>query len=129
MDESAVTDIEYSSEDTASDAIYFELAHAIVAERRAFLRQVPEGSTVMCVKDTFGPIFGMDMMCNATPVADLRVGSTVMLHPSQGPQVRLTVGALDAQRTESGEIQGLVGIGLKGENASLVQPGDLLVLD
>ncbi len=78
------------------------------------------------IMNTYGAILGMDAMCDGTIPDDLRVGDVVVLEGQPVGAIRLTVGALDAHRTEDGRVSHVVGIGLKGDGASLVKVGDVL---
>ena len=82
------------------------------------------------IRETYGAIFGMDMMCDGTVPDQLQVGDKLLrLSGEDQPEVRVLVAALQAHRDSGGQVSAMTGIGLRGPEAHLVQPGDVLVVE
>ena len=81
------------------------------------------------IRDTHGAIFGMDQMCTGTIPDDLRRTDLLLFVRHNGETARLEIGVLRAHRNEEGEIGDVVGIGLRGEFANEVSPGDVLMVE
>ena len=80
------------------------------------------------IANTYGPIFGMDMMCDGTIPDSLRIGDVVARGYERNAPMLLTVAALDVRRTAAGEMSDIVGIGLKGDGAHGIRAGDVLTV-
>jgi len=81
------------------------------------------------IHDTFNAIFGMDQMCTATVTGEVQKGDVVLLQLPHGETARLTIGIMRTHRNFDGEMNEHLGIGLRGDHASEVKPGDVLIVE
>ena len=80
------------------------------------------------IRETFGAIFGMDQMCAGTAPESLAVGKTLVLVRENEDPVIVTVAAIH-HHGKQGKLSDVLGIGLKGPDAHLIQAGDSLTLE
>ena len=77
------------------------------------------------VYDTYGPLFGVDQMCDASLADQVRIGETVFLE-TDGDSMPFTVALLETYLDENGQASAVTGVGLNGCDADFVMPGDTL---
>ena len=80
------------------------------------------------IRETFGAIFGMDQMCSGTAPDSLAVGKTLVLARENKHPIVVTVGAIHPHGKD-GKLSDVLGIGLKGPDAHLIQAADSLTLE
>lgn len=80
------------------------------------------------IRETFGAIFGMDQMCSGTAPDSLAVGKTLVLARENKHPIVVTVGAIHPDGKD-GKLSDVLGIGLKGPDAHLIQAADSLTLE
>ena len=82
--------------------------------------------TGITIQDTFGPLMGFDQLCEAHILGDVRVGD-MMTVETESELIELCVSSLDLYQPEgSDEVGNLFGVGLCGDGADLLLPGDVL---
>ena len=81
------------------------------------------------VQETFGAIFDMDQMCTGTASEPIAVGTTLRLALNVGETVIVTVASIQVHTDKDGQQSDVLGIGLRGPGAHLVQAGDSLAIE
>ena len=81
------------------------------------------------IQETFGAIFEMDQMCTGTASEPIAVGTALRLSRESGETVIVTVASVQVHTDKGGEQSDVLGIGLRGPGAHLVQAGDSLTIE
>ena len=79
----------------------------------------------LLVRDTYGPLYGVDQFCEHSSTDELRVGDTVTLDVEDGV-LTFTVALIETYVDPTGDHDGVMGVGLRGADADQVMPGDTL---
>ena len=77
------------------------------------------------INDTYGPLFGIDQMCDCTFAAELRIGDKVFLETDAEP-LQFTVALIETYQDADGVRDDIMGVGLNGPDSDFVMPGDTL---
>lgn len=77
------------------------------------------------VNDTYGPLFGVDQMCDCTLSGDLKIGDKLLLETDAEP-LQFTVALIETYRDADGVRDDVMGVGLNGPDSDFVMPGDTL---
>ena len=81
------------------------------------------------IQETFGAIFEMDQMCTGTASEPIAVGTALRLSRESGEKVIVTVASVQVHTDKGGEQSEVLGIGLRGPGAHLLQAGDSLTIE
>lgn len=79
----------------------------------------------MHIVDTYGPMPGCDQLCDAIVAPDTRIGDSAVL-VTEDCAITVHVASLHQYREQTGELTSVMGVGLRGEGATSILPGDTL---
>jgi len=77
------------------------------------------------IRDTYGPLFGVDQMCDCDFAGDIKVGDEVSLETEDG-SAHFRVSLIETYRDDDGVVLDYFGVGLQGPDADLIMAGDTL---